>query len=139
MMMLFPSETTSLNRGGYRRQGALLTNGSSIRKAPAYVAAARVAQVGRDSHRPTLFGATIRPGSYLEFGRAVALESNGTLVERGLIDAVGRLDAARAGQPVRAISHDDLERILALGLITEEELLPRSDADDDSPLTNFAD
>jgi putative restriction endonuclease len=57
-----------------------------------YVAAARVARIGADPDREDWFLAGIASGSYLEFGRPVPFQQDGTAVERGLLDADGRLD-----------------------------------------------
>ena len=97
-----------------------------------YVAVARVEQIAEDPDRADLFVARIARGSYLEFGRAVPFRHDGTIVERGLLDADGRLDGDRASRPVRAISNADFNRIVELGLVTEEDLPPRTDAEDDT-------
>lgn len=98
-----------------------------------YVAVARVEQIGVDPDREDWFVAKMVRGSYLEFGRAVPFERDGAAVERGLLDAGGQLDGARAARSVRAISDADFNRIVGLGLVTEDESLPRTDAEDDAP------
>ena len=85
-----------------------------------YVAAARVEQIAR--------------GSYLEFGRAVPFQHDGMAVARGLLNADGRLEGNRAARLVRAISDTDFNRIVELGLVPEEESLPRTDAEEDAAI-----
>lgn len=92
-----------------------------------YYALARVEQVVRDPSDADMFLALIEPGSYLEFGRDVPFQLDGHAVERGLLDADGRLNNGRAIQSIRPISDEDFDRIRSLGLIEEEELLPRQD------------
>jgi putative restriction endonuclease len=92
-----------------------------------YYAAARIEQVGRDPADPEMYLALIEPGSYVEFGRDVPFQFEGRAVERGLLDAEGRLNNGRAVQSIRPISDQDFNRIVGLGLIEEDELLPRED------------
>ena len=92
-----------------------------------YYATARVEQIVRDPADANMFLALIDAGSYLEFGRDVPFQFNGQAVERGLLDADGRLNNGRAVQSIRSISEDDFNRIVGLGLIEEGELLPRED------------
>ena len=92
-----------------------------------YYAVARVEQIVRDPHDPGMYLALIEPGSYLEFGRDVPFQLDGQAVERGLLDAGGRLNNGRAIQSIRPISDEDFNRILGLGLIEDDELLPRVD------------
>lgn len=89
-----------------------------------------VAKINRIVPDPTIAGiylALIEPGSYLEFGRDVPFQLDGRAVERGLLDADGRLNNGRAIQSIRSISNDDFNRIVGLGLIEEDALLPRVD------------
>lgn len=76
-----------------------------------YHAVARVEQIVRDPAVPEALLALIEPGSYLEFGRDVPAPADG--------------DA-----PVRPISDEAFDRVLALGLIDEGELLPREESAD---------
>lgn len=96
-----------------------------------YYAAARVEQIVRDPSDEGMFLALIEPGSYLEFGRDVPFQLDGRAVERGLLDG-DRLNNGRAIQSIRPISDEDFNRIIGLGLIEEDELLPRED--DDQPV-----
>ena len=99
-----------------------------------YVAAARVEQIDADPNRADWFVARIARGSYLEFGRAVPFQHDGMAVERGLLNADGRLEGDRAARLVRAISDTDFNRIVELGLVPEEESLPRTDAEEDAAI-----
>jgi putative restriction endonuclease len=74
-----------------------------------------------------MYLALIVPGSYLEFGRDVPFQVDGQAVERGLLGPDGRLNNGRAIQSIRAISDADFDRIVALGLVDEFDLLPRED------------
>ena len=74
-----------------------------------YHAVARVEQIVRDPADPDALLALIVPGSYLEFGRGVPGPPDGN-------------------DPVRQISDEAFDRVLALGLIEEDELLPREEA-----------
>lgn len=98
-----------------------------------YYAAARVEQIVRDLADSEMYLALIEPGSYLEFGRDVAFQYDGAAVERGLLDPDGRLNNGRAIQSIRPISDVDFNRIISLGLIAEDDLLPR---EDDAPALN---
>ena len=92
-----------------------------------YYAVARVEQIVRDPADAGMFLALIEPGSYLEFGCDVPFQFDGQAVERGLLDAGGKLNNGRAIQSIRPISDDDFDRIRMLGLVEEDELLPRQD------------
>jgi len=92
-----------------------------------YYAVARVEQIVRDPADAGMFLALIEPGSYLEFGCDVPFQFDGQAVERGLLDASGKLNNGRAIQSIRPISDDDFNRIVGLGLVEEDDLLPRVD------------
>jgi putative restriction endonuclease len=92
-----------------------------------YYAVARVEQIVRDPAEADMFLALIEPGSYLEFGRDVPFQLDGQAVERGLLDADGRINNGRAIQSIRPISDEDFDRIRNLGLIEDDEVLPRAD------------
>ncbi|MDV3456675.1 HNH endonuclease [Sphingomonas sp. HF-S4] len=98
-----------------------------------YYAAARVERIDPELGSDGIFVAQIARGTFLEFGRAVPFELDGTIIERELLKADGRLDGDRAAQLVRALSSADFNRILEFGLVTEEDLLPRIDACEDMP------
>lgn len=92
-----------------------------------YYAVAKVDRIVPDPIVETMYLALIEPGTYLEFGRDVPFQLDGRAVERGLLDRDGRLNNGRAIQSIRPISNDDFNRIVGLGLIQEDELLPRMD------------
>jgi len=91
-----------------------------------YYAVARVEQIVRDPDNPEMYLALIVPGSFLEFGRDVPFQFEGMAVERGLLDD-GRLNNGRAVQSIRPISDADFNRVVGLGLVEEDDLLPRVD------------
>jgi len=95
-----------------------------------YYAVAKVERIVPDPAAQEMYLALIEPGSYLEFGRDVPFQLDGEAVERGLLDPNGRLNNGRAVQSIRAISDADFNRIVDLGLIHEDELLPRVDEDE---------
>jgi putative restriction endonuclease len=74
-----------------------------------YYAVAQVEQIVRDPADPAMMQALIVPGSYLEFGRDVQ-------------SPPGQGDA-----PIRPISDAEFNRIIGLGLIEDDEVLPRED------------
>lgn len=93
-----------------------------------YYAVARVEQIIRDPNNPEMYLALIAPGSYLEFGRDVPFQLGGAAVERGLLNDDGRLNNGRAIQSIRPISDEDFNHIVGLGVVEDNELLPRVDA-----------
>ncbi len=90
-----------------------------------YYAVAKVEQIVRDPTDATMYLALIESGSFLEFGRDVPFQSDGQAVERGLLYPDGRLNNGRAIQSIRPISDEDFSRIVGIGLIDADELLPR--------------
>jgi putative restriction endonuclease len=95
-----------------------------------YYAVARVEKIIPDPAKAGMYLALIEPGSFLEFGRDVPFQLNGQAVERGLLDADGRLNNGRAIQSIRSITDQDFNRIVDLGLVEEDDVLPRMDDDD---------
>ena len=89
-----------------------------------YFAAAKVERVIADPKTPSMFLALIEPGSYLDFANPVPFRSDNGLVERGLLNAEGRL-SGRAQAAVRPLSVSDFNRILSIGLAEEDAVLPR--------------
>ncbi|MDE1467337.1 HNH endonuclease [Aurantiacibacter sp. D1-12] len=100
---------------------------------PDYFAVARVEQIVRDPSDRDSFLALIEPETYCEFGRRVPYRVTGEYVESGLLGLSGSLSQGRARASIRDISLEDFNRILDLGMLTEDELLPRED-ELDSPL-----
>jgi putative restriction endonuclease len=98
-----------------------------------YYAVAKVERIVRDPTQPDMYLALIEPGSFLEFGRDVPFQLDGKAVERGLLNPGGRLNNGRAIQSIRTISDADFNRIVELGLIDEDELLPREDSGAPAP------
>lgn len=92
-----------------------------------YYAVAQVDRIVPDPAEADMYLALIKPGSFLELGRDVTFQQDGQAVERGLLNPDGRLNNGRAIQSIRAISDADFNRIVALGLVDTEELLPRED------------
>lgn len=92
-----------------------------------YYAVARVEEIVRDPDNPAMYLALIVPGSFLEFGRDVPFQLDGGAVERGLLNEDGALNNGRAIQSIRPISEADFNRIVGLGLVEEDDLLPRVD------------
>jgi putative restriction endonuclease len=97
-----------------------------------YYAVAKFERIVPDPANEGMYLGLIEPGSYLEFGRDVPFQLDGRAVERGLLNPDGRLNNGRAIQSVRPISNEDFNRIVGLGLIDEDELLPR--VDDQEPV-----
>jgi putative restriction endonuclease len=90
-----------------------------------YHAAAKIDQIVSDPTRDRHFLALVEPGSYLTFEQDVPFRVGGGLVERGVLNADGRI-SGRAQAAVRPISSEDFNRIVAIGLPDEPDLLPRS-------------
>jgi putative restriction endonuclease len=98
-----------------------------------YYAVAKVERIVPDPPNEGMFLALIERGSYLEFGRDVPFQLDGQAVERGLLDPNGRLNNGRAVQSIRPIWDSDFNRIVDLGLVDEDELLPRVDEEEPAP------
>jgi len=92
-----------------------------------YFAVAKVQQIIPDPATPGMYLALIEPGSYLDFVNPVPFSGAEGVVERGVLNAQGRI-SGRAQSAVRPVSPDDFSRIIALGLDDSEPLLPRIDA-----------
>lgn len=90
-----------------------------------YHATAKVQHIVPDPTRPSHYLALVEQGSYLTFAKDVPFRVDGELVERGVMNELGRI-SGRAQSAVRRISNDDFNRIVAFGLPDEPELLPRS-------------
>ncbi|WP_439604855.1 HNH endonuclease [Shinella sp.] len=92
-----------------------------------YFAVARVQDIIPDPTAERMFLALIEPGSYLDFPSPVPFADGRQLVELGLLNSDGRI-SGRAQSAVRPISSEDFNRILDLGFVELDPLLPRSDA-----------
>lgn len=90
-----------------------------------YFAVAKVESIIPDPKKAGMFLALIEPGTFLEFGRDVPFQLDGRAVERGLLDASGRLNNGRAIQSIRPLSNADFNRIVELGLMDAEPEMPR--------------
>ena len=95
-----------------------------------YHAAAKVSQITPDPRIADMYLALIDPSTYLEFDQDVPFQSDGAYPERSVLNQEGRV-SGRAQAAVRPIPDADFNRIIALGLETQEPLLPRVD---DAPL-----
>jgi putative restriction endonuclease len=95
-----------------------------------YFAVAKVRQVIPDPAAPGMYLALIEPGTYLDFAGPVAFSGADGVIERGVLNEQGQI-SGRAQAAVRAISPQDFNRIVELGLREEEPLLPRIDAPED--------
>ena len=90
-----------------------------------YYAVAKVEQIVRDPIDASMYLALIESGSFLEFGRDVPFQADGQAVERGLLSSEGRLNNGRAVQSISPISDEDFSRIVGIGLIDTDDVLPR--------------
>jgi putative restriction endonuclease len=106
---------------------------TKVRGSRGYFAIARVQQIIPDPKAAGMFLALIEPNSYLEFANAVPFNDTGGPIERGLLNAEGRL-SGRAQSAVRPISNADFNRILDRGLEDREPLLPREGQSAQEPL-----
>lgn len=92
-----------------------------------YHAAVKVQRIVPDPTRAAHYLALIEPGSYRTFEYDVPFRIAGQLVERGVLNEEGQI-SGRAQAAVRPLSNQDFNRIVAIGLPEEPELLPRSGA-----------
>ena len=96
-----------------------------VRQSKGYWAVARLERIVPDPGQAGLYYGVIEPGSFLEFANTVPFVDQTGPIERGLLNASGKL-SGRAQAAVRPISHQDFCRILNAGL-PESTLLPRVD------------
>ena len=92
-----------------------------------YHAVGKVDRITADPRNSGMFLAIIDPASYLDFDHHVPFQAGGDYPERSVLNEEGRV-SGRAQAAVRPIPIDDFNRIIALGLDTHDELLPRVDA-----------
>lgn len=93
-----------------------------------YHAVAKVDRITPDPTAPGMHLAIIDPNSYLDFDRSVRFQSGGDYPERSALNEAGNV-SGRAQAAVRPIPLDDFNRIVGLGLDSQDELLPRSEPD----------
>lgn len=95
-----------------------------------YFAVAKVQRVVPDLGTPGMYLALIEAGSYLDFANPVPFSDAEGVIERGVLNAEGRI-SGRAQAAVRPLSTQDFNRIVELGLAEDATLPPRDD--DPSP------
>ncbi|HVM37785.1 MAG TPA: HNH endonuclease [Sphingomicrobium sp.] len=91
-----------------------------------YHAVAKVQQIIVDPANSSMYLALIEPGTYLPLGKDVPFRVGGTVVEQGVLNNAGNI-SGRAQAAVRPVSEADFNRIIDLGLVDDDELLPRED------------
>lgn len=91
-----------------------------------YFAVAKVDRVIPDPSIAGMYLALIEPGSYLDFANHVPFSGPDGPVERGVLNAQGRI-SGRAQAAVRSIATQDFNRIVDLGLGDHDMPLPRVD------------
>jgi putative restriction endonuclease len=96
-----------------------------------YHAVAKVDRITADPSNPGMHLALIDPTSYLDFDHNVAFQSGGDYPERSVLNEAGNV-SGRAQAAVRPIPAEDFNRIVGLGLDTDDELLPRYDPESTS-------
>lgn len=99
---------------------------SKVRGSKGYFAVAKVADVVPDPTAKDMYLALIEPGSYLDFVNPVPFNGALGLVERGVLNADGKI-SGRAQSAVRPLSIEDFNRIIDLGTAEEGDFLPRVD------------
>jgi putative restriction endonuclease len=91
-----------------------------------YFAIAKLQAIVPDPNANGLYFGLIEPGTYLDFPNPIPFSTADGVIERGVLNANGRL-SGRAQSAVRPISREDFDRIVALGLAENSVLLPRTD------------
>ena len=97
---------------------------TKVRGTRGYNAIARVERIVPDPTKRDMYLALIEPGSYLQFPNPVPFVVEDGHVERGVLNAEGRV-SGRAQAAVRPISPKDFDRILVRGFADEQPILPR--------------
>lgn len=98
-----------------------------VERTRGYFAMARVERVVPDPKASGMYLALIEPGSYLDFATPVPFSNAEGVIERGVLNAGGRI-SGRAQAAVRPLAAADFDRILARGLDEAEPVLPRVDS-----------
>ncbi len=91
-----------------------------------YHAVAKVSQITPDPRIANMYLAVIDPTTYLEFDRNVSFQVNRVYPERSVLNEAGDV-SGRAQAAVRTIPDADFNRIISMGLDTQDPLLPRVD------------
>ncbi|MER9680434.1 HNH endonuclease [Mesorhizobium sp. M0184] len=99
---------------------------SKVEESRGYFAIAKVQQVIPDPAKPDMYLALIEPGTYLDFANPVSFNGANGIVEKSVLNEEGRI-SGRAQSAVRPIGLSDFNRIIDLGLGSNESLLPRVD------------
>ncbi|SFI67194.1 HNH endonuclease [Celeribacter neptunius] len=97
---------------------------SKVKETKGYFAVAKVQEIIPDPNAKDMYLAVIEPGTYLDFGDPVPFRLDGAVVERGVLNDLGRI-SGRAQAAVRPLSVSDFARIVELGLEGGEDILPR--------------
>ena len=108
---------------------------TKVRRSKGYYAVARVTEIVPDPAVDGMFLALIEPGSYLEFSPVPFAGPEG-VAETGVLNAAGR-NSGRAQAAVRPLAPADFGRILRLGRIEADTLLPRVGAAEAEGLPGF--
>lgn len=112
---------------------------TKVRDARGYFAMAKVADIVPDPSTSDMFLARIEPGSYLSFPVQVPLKLSEGYAELGILNERGRL-SGRAQSAVRPLSGADFNRIVAMGLASNDQELPRvTEAPTDGYGSGFSD
>lgn len=98
---------------------------TKVNKSRGYYAAAKIEKIIPDPTAPDMHLALIAPGTYFEFTAPVPFKNMDGLLERGLYNDAGKI-SGRAQAAVRPISETDFNRILDMGLMYADHLLPRA-------------
>jgi putative restriction endonuclease len=91
-----------------------------------YHAVGKVERITPDPRHADMYLAVIEPTSYLDFDHNVPFQSGGDYPERSVLNEAGRV-SGRAQAAVRTIPAEDFNRIVGMGVVTDESLLPRTD------------
>jgi len=102
---------------------------SKVANTRGYFAVAKVEQVIPDPTAKNMYLALIEPGSYLDFVNVVPFNGAEGIVERGVLNAEGKI-SGRAQSAVRPLSPHDFNRIIDMGLAEDGSFLPRVDIDE---------
>jgi putative restriction endonuclease len=97
---------------------------TKVKHTRGYFAIAKLAEIRPDPNKEGMYLGIMEPGSYLDFARCVPFRNKDGVLERGLLDELGKT-TLRARDSVRSISPEDFDRILEIGLDEGESVLPR--------------